>query len=135
MRESITQEFDYGCGVACFAFALGLTYKQAEGMLGEKQAQSDRFWVKDFTAALNRAGKKYESKHIKPYLYKKLHEDGTIVLVRRSKDYPAGHYLIRYQNYWMDPWINLPEDRSILNAKSGFRKRLPGSPMYVIFAV
>lgn len=43
MRESITQEFDYGCGIACFAFALGVNYKEATLLLGEKQANSQRF--------------------------------------------------------------------------------------------
>jgi len=28
MRQSITQEFDYGCGIACFAFVLEMTYQQ-----------------------------------------------------------------------------------------------------------
>ena len=133
MRESITQEFDYGCGIACYAFALGITYQQAVDTLGKEQASSTRFWVKDLTAALNKASKKYESKHFKPYLHKRLYEEGTIVLIRRSKIYPAGHYLIRHKKYWMDPWINLPEDRDIENARSGFRKRLPESPTYVIF--
>lgn len=133
MKESITQEFDYGCGIACYAFALGITYKQAVSALGKEQANSTRFWVKDLTAALNKSGKNYESKHFKPYLHKRLCREGTIVLIRRSKTYPAGHYLIRYKKHWMDPWINLPDDRNIKNAQSGFRKRLPGSPMYAIF--
>lgn len=133
MRESITQEFDYGCGIACYAFALGLTYRQAVNKLGEEQACSPRFWVKDLTAALNQPGKSYESKHFKPLLRKQLYKEGTIVLIRRSKTYPVGHYLIRHKKHWMDPWINLSKDRNIENAKSGFRKRLPGSPMYIIF--
>lgn len=94
MRESVTQEFDYGCGIACYAFALGLTYRQAADRLGEEQANSVRFWVKDLTTALNKAGVLYESKHCKPYLYKRIYKEGTIVLIRRLKTYPAGHYLI-----------------------------------------
>lgn len=133
MRESITQEFDYGCGIACFAFALDLSYQLAVERLGDEQTNSNRFWVKDLTSALNQSGKNYESKYFKPYLYKRLYKEGTIVLIRRSKIYPAGHYLIRHNKYWMDPWINLPKDRNIKNAQSGFRKRLPGSPMYAIF--
>lgn len=135
MRNSITQEFDYGCGIACFAFALGFTYKEAANYLGKSQANSSRFWVKDFVAALNKAGKPYVSKHVKPSLLKKIYEEGTIVLIRRSKHYPAGHYLIRHQGYWMDPWINLPSDKDIFHATSGFRKRLPGKPMYALLPV
>lgn len=43
MRKSITQEFDYGCGIACFAFATNKTYKEAERFLGSKQAMSEIF--------------------------------------------------------------------------------------------
>ena len=88
MRESITQEFDYGCGIACFAFALDVTYKQAANQLGELQANSTRFWIKDFTAALNNSGKNYVAKHMKPPTVKKIYKEGTIVLIRRSKQYP-----------------------------------------------
>ena len=133
MQKSITQEFDYGCGIACFAFALQITYKQAETLLGAKQAASTRFWVKDLTAALSNAGKIYHAKYVKLRLRKDIYDEGTIVLIRRSKHYPAGHYLIRHGNQWMDPWINLPFNKDINKAQSGFRKRLPGSPMYALF--
>ena len=133
MRASITQEFDYGCGIACFAFACEMTYEQAAKHLGDLQANSTRFWVKDFAAALNNFGKSYVPKHIKPPLMRKIYKEGTIVLVRRSKQYPTGHYLIRHSEHWMDPWINLPFEKGINKAKSGFRKRLPGKPMYVLF--
>ncbi|HUC95803.1 MAG TPA: hypothetical protein VMR76_02485 [Candidatus Saccharimonadia bacterium] len=133
MRKSITQEFDYGCGIACFAFALKISYKEATILLGPKQAKSNRFWVKDLTTALNNSGLKYTSRHINYKLRKTIYKDGTIVLIRRSKKYIAGHYLIRYKDKWMDPWINLPFNNDINKAKSGFRKRLPGSPMYALF--
>jgi hypothetical protein len=132
MRESITQEFDYGCGIACFAFVLEMTYKQAANHLGELQANSTRFWIKDFATALNNSGEHYIAKYMKPPMIKKIYKEGTIVLVRRSKHYPAGHYLIRHKGHWMDPWINLPTDNDITHAKSGFRKRLPGKPMYAL---
>lgn len=132
MRQSITQEFDYGCGIACYAFALEITYAQAVKKLGKEQANSSRFWIKDFKDALNKSGRPYVAKYIKPKLRRKIYEEGTIVLIRRSKQYPTGHYLIRHDNHWMDPWINLATNKNILEAKSGFRKRLPGTPMYAL---
>jgi len=135
MKESITQEFNYGCGIACYAFVLGISYKEAEIRLGSKQAKSERFWVKDLTNALNKAGLGYESKYIKPHIEPLIYKDGVIVLVGRSKDYPAGHYLVRNENTWMDPWINLPFSRNIHEAKSGFRDTLPGVPKYAILPV
>ena len=61
-----------------------------------------------------------------------MYQPNAIVYVKKSKKYPAGHYLCRlgYIGYkWMDPWINFP-DRDI---QAGFRRRLPGKPVYVIF--
>jgi hypothetical protein len=132
MRSSITQEFDYGCGIACFAFVFQITYRQAAEQLEIEQANSPRFWIKDFKAALNSFGKVYEARYIKPRLRKKIYREGTIVLIRRSKHYPCGHYLVRHANCWMDPWINLPLDNNIGHARSGYRKRLPGSSMYAL---
>ena len=135
MNQSITQEFDYGCGIACFAFAANLTYKQAANYLGPEQAASDRFWVKDLTAAINKYGKGYKSYYVKPHIRKLIYKEGTIVLIRRSKHYPTGHYLIRHKGKWMDPWLNLPFNKDITQAKSGYRHRLPGKPMYAIIPV
>jgi len=33
----------------------------------------------------------------------------------------------------MDPWINFQKDKNLKNAKAGFRKKLPGRPIYGIF--
>lgn len=133
MRKSITQEYDYGCGVACFAFATNRSYKDAAIWLGKEQAMSSRFWCKDLTDALNRYGLNYVYRYAKPKEINEMNQEGVIVLLRRSKDYPVGHYLIKHDNFWMDPWINMPINNDIAKARSGFRKNLPGEPMYVIF--
>lgn len=135
MRKSLTQESDYGCGAACFAFALGISYKQATVLLGEAQSSSNRFWIKDLAKALNDNGLQYDRYYVKEHIKPRLDEEGAIVLIRRSKIYPTGHYLIRHQGAWMDPWINLSENRNVKNAISGFRNRLPGEAMYVLLPV
>lgn len=135
MRKSITQEFDYGCGIACYAFVLGISYEESEDKLGLEQSISERFWVKDLTHALNKAGLNYERKYIKPHIKPRIYKEGVIVLVGRSKEYPVGHYLVRHNKMWMDPWINLPNNRNIQEANSGFRNTLPGIPKYAILPV
>lgn len=135
MRKSVTQEFDYGCGIACYAFVLGISYKEAKQKLGEEQAKSSRFWVKDLARALNDAGLLYERKYVKPHIKSIIYTEGAVVLIGRSKNYPVGHYLVRHAGKWMDPWINLPVNRDIADARSGFRRKLPGAPKYVILPV
>lgn len=131
MRASITQEMPYGCGIACFAFVTKLSYKQAEEFLGTAQAQSNRFFVKNFREELNRFGLIYQSRHLRSSKPFELCE-GSIVLLRRSKQFPVGHYLTYHHGVWMDPWINLPTNNDITQARSGFRDRLPGEAMYVL---
>lgn len=132
MRQAITQKMDYGCGIACFAFAAKLSYASAAEYLGAVQSESSRFWVKDFVKALNGYGLRYQSKYVKPHIRPLIYQEAAIVLIKRSKYYPAGHYVIRHNGHWMDPWINLPSNKNIREAKSGYRKRLPGNPMYVL---
>lgn len=131
MQKSITQEAPYGCGIACFAFVAGISYKDAANFLGEEQARSDRFILKHFREELNRYGLAYTSKHVKPGQTIEPTE-GTIVLLRRSKQFPVGHYLAYHNDKWMDPYINLQDNYSFSNPTSGFRDTLPGEVMYML---
>lgn len=134
MKRSITQEMPYGCGIACFAFVCSITYKQAAEFLGAEQAKSDRFIVKHLREELNRYNLNYVSKHIKPDQMVGPKE-GMIVLLRRSRQFPVGHYLAYYKGKWMDPYINLEDDQNFQNPKSGFREALPGQVMYTLMPV
>jgi len=131
MKKTISQEMPYGCGIACFAFVADLTYKAAEQFLGDQQAKSDRFVVKHFREELNRFGLHYESKHVRPQDIVEPKE-GMIVLLRRSKRFPVGHYLAYHEGKWMDPYINLEEDHEFRDPVSGYRDILPGSVMYML---
>jgi hypothetical protein len=132
-KKPVTQDFSYGCAIACAAFLLNLSYKQTEKLVGEEQAVKERFWVKDLNEFLNSQDLEYSRKHVKTATREQIEGEGTIVLLRRSKLYPTGHYLVRHKNLWMDPWINMKSSGyDISKAKSGYRKRLPGKIMYVI---
>jgi len=135
MKKSITQEFDYGCGVACFAFVTNFTYKQAVNVLGREQTVKFGWRPSDLTKALNNHGLSYKNKYVRKIYNKGSYPDGTIVLIERSEIYKVGHYLVLYNGRWMDPWINMPLDNMISHAKSGFRKRLPGKPMYALVLI
>lgn len=87
--------------------------------------------VKHFREELNRLGLKYTSRHVKSWQQIGA-VNGTIVLLRRSKQFPVGHYLAYDDDKWMDPYINLQDDRMFQNPKSGFRDVLPGEVMYIL---
>lgn len=134
MRKPITQKDGMGCGAACLAFILNCSYRKALRLLRSsgEAANTRGFFCRDLVAALQRAGLTYQYQYIKANKRNQIYKNGMIVFIKRSKRYPVGHYLCRYQNQWIDLWVNFPKDQNIKNAKAGFRKRLPGRPIYAI---
>ena len=132
--KSITQKHPFSCGVACTAFVNKTTYESILKFFtnGLDNAKTVGFLCKDIIKALNKAGLNYQYKFINSPMKRKIYHNGTIVFIKRNKTYPVGHYLVRKNSYWMDPWINFSRNKDIKFAKSGFRKRLPGHPIYAI---
>lgn len=127
----VKQENPFGCGIACIAAVLNINYEKALKLFknGKKRAsETPNFYCKEMVIVLKNSGLNYQYKYLKKRLRQKLYQPNTIVFIKRSKKYPYGHYLIRVDHQWMDPWINLPNK----NIKAGFRKRLPGKPIYFI---
>lgn len=131
MKKSITQELEYGCGVACFAFVCDITFQQAVVVLGRKYSVKHGWKPSDLVRVLDSRGLQYKNKYVRKKANLS-YPNGTIVLIERSLKYPVGHYLVRHDDTWMDPWINLPDDCSLDHAVSGFRDQLPGRAMYAL---
>lgn len=132
-KISIRQEDKLGCAVACTAFLLDITYQDSLKLFknGKYRAGNKGFFCKDMITVLKKAGLKYEYRYIRNKIRRKIYKPKTVVYVKKSKKYPHGHYLVRFDNKWMDPWINFP-DKYI---KAGYRKRLPERPIYAILAL
>ncbi len=133
MKNPVSQKDNFGCGVACLAFVANKTYKEVLKDLGKEQAKTKGFCCREMVDYLKKVDSQADYHYLKPRWKKRIYQDKTIVFIKRSKKYPYGHYLVRYHNLWMDPWINFLKDKDIKNAKAGFRKRLPNKPIYAIF--
>jgi hypothetical protein len=59
-----------------------------------------------------------------------INHDLSIVFIKTSAKYLFGHFLARYKDKWMDPWINLPNT----DITAGFRDQLPGKPTYAVYS-
>lgn len=131
MRKPIVQRHPSGCGIACAAQVLGSSYNKVLRLCknGEFYAVRRGFYCKDIVKILKRGGKSYKFFYISKKRRGDIYHNGVIVFIARSRKYPQGHYLVRSGNEWMDSWINWP---NITNGKAGFRKRLPGKPIYGI---
>lgn len=133
MQNSVTQEDFDGCGAACVSFVTGVPYGKVVSLMGKRKAQNGGFLCKELVRALKKLGSTYQTRYLTPKISKKIYEDGVIVFIKRSKSYLNGHFLVRSNNLWMDPWLNYSLDDDTLHAISGFRKRLPGKPIYALF--
>jgi len=130
-NKYIAQIHPNGCGVACVAQVLAVTYNQALRFFrnGESAAALRGFYRKDIVEALRLAGKNYRFFYINQKNRGCIYKNGTIVFIAPGRKYPRGHYLVRVKNGWMDPWINRPD---VTCGRAGFRRRLPGKPIYGI---
>jgi len=131
--EPITQKDQFGCGIACIAFVVGKTYDEVIKVLGRDKAETAGFYCRELCRILEKFGCHCEHYYLKPKWRKEIYQNGVIVFIKRSKRYPVGHYLVRYKSFWMDPWINFLKDKDVENAQAGFRRRLPGKPIYGIY--
>lgn len=134
MEKPIAQIHPSGCGVACVAQVLGISYLSALKLFqnGEFYAMLRGFYCRDLVGALNRAGRKSKFIFINKRQRKFIYQNGTIVFLARSRHHPQGHYLARVEDRWMDPWITWPD---ITHGKAGFRRRLPGRAIYAIIPI
>lgn len=130
MVQSITQEDEMGCSIACVAFAINDSYENAKKLFTHlEHASTKGYYCGSIAHALKKAGLKYSFRKINDENKKLLSKENSIVFIKKDKNYPEGHFLIKTKKGWMDPWINLPKKPR----KSGFRDKLPGNPTWIIY--
>jgi len=128
--ELVAQEHTMGCGIACVASAAGVSYEEALSKTESALILKRGCYLRELKEALKKLGHNYNYKKYSEKDYDLLKNPGTIVFIRRSTNYPNGHYLLKTKKGWMDPWINCPE---IAPAKAGYCKELPGEPQWILF--
>jgi hypothetical protein len=133
MKYPIKQEDEYGCSVACLANFLNTDYDSTKLLFDKDKAGTVGYACKEIVNALSKKGIESNYRYLKPRLRTTIYEDGTIVFIKRCTRYPTGHYLLRSNGKWIDPWVNFQVDKNIKNAIAGCRLRLPGKPIYAIF--
>lgn len=129
----IAQKDPMGCGVACVANRLGITYGRALRLFEHPEyARSIGYKCKYIVIALQKAGVHSRLKHIRRELPIPDLPIGSIVFLEKSVQYPYQHYLLKVEDGWVDPWINMHDDRDVQHAKAGIRTTLSGRAYYAI---
>ncbi len=132
-RMCIVQEDEFGCGAACVAYVVGTTYQQTVQQLGTDEASTKGYYCRELKETLAAYGQDYSYCYAKEDTIKLARREGSIVYIRKSKAYPAGHYLVFTGGCWMDPWINFCHNKDVRFAVSGYRVRLPGKIQYILY--
>lgn len=141
-REPVGQEHSAGCGAACVAFVLNETYMRTLRRLRRLALRGDEkkrgFWRKELLAALSEGGAQYRLARFRKSASEaqRKHEvpQGAIVFFKCGGKEPYKHYLVRWDEQWMDPWADPPKTISrkkkhdaVPPKKGTWRPRLPRS--------
>lgn len=120
-----------GCAIACVAFAVTDSYKNAKKLFVHPEHAIKRgYYNNSIVKALRNGGLRYsfERANGKNEL---ISREGSIIFIGIDERYPYGHYLINTELGWMDSWVNVP----VIPRESGFRKELPGTAEWIIYKV
>ena len=131
--ELVTQTEEWGCGVACVASFLGVSYEEAKALLREQKdgktvnAKPYGLELHHIALALQEHGHRFIADWREPARYR----EGTIVLVRGPAPYDGEHYMLKTRKGWMDPWHNM----GTTPRKAGFRDTLPEDTEFLVALV
>ena len=131
LHKPIPQEEPMGCGVACVASLLGISYRESLNLFNRKHANVPNFYCKEIVNILKNRKLNYRYNKVTKKTEQHIHKIGSIVFIRKSEKYFYGHFLLKTKRGFMDSWINIPKMNP---AKSGFRKKLPGKPQWIIYS-
>jgi hypothetical protein len=131
-NDLVTQEHSMGCAVACVASICGLTYQSALQLFDQSHLAWTRgYYCPEIVHALKKANFNYAFKELDTEDFSnELVSSGAIVFVAPNFKYPSGHFLLKTEMGWMNPWSNFPDMNP---PKSKYEKNLPGVGSFIIF--
>lgn len=128
----VAQENPLGCAVACVASLCHLSYQEALLLFeNPENAWVRGFYCEEVMAALSKMKLSYDFSFYDHFKHRSsIHQPGILVFIEPCPLYPAGHYFLRVQGGWMNPWSNFPQMRPVI---SEIQTELPGRISHVLF--
>lgn len=125
----VAQKDEMGCAIACVANLLKISYESTKRFFNPKFASNRGYYCKSIVNALRKSG--VHAKYFKVKTDTKFF-DGDIVFLARSNSLPEGHWVLKTNQGWIDPWVNFQKTKKISNAKAGVVEKLPGNPEWLV---
>jgi len=122
-HQVVTQQDEWGCGVACVASRLGLSYVEARRRLVHVKGIEIDGAPHGLRFAVVRAVLNEGKRPVMWSLRSEVWPSGTVVFLSRQwgRYCDSGHYMLRVSAGWMDPWKNFPSS----SRRGGIRRHLP----------
>ena len=129
--ELVTQEDEWGCGAACVASLLGVSYQEAKQLVENvKGREIDK---KPYGLELHHLALALQEKGVKVVADWAPDgcPDGTIICISGKSPYDGDHYMLKTPEGWMDPWHNMPTEPK----EAGYRNWLPDETYFLVALV
>lgn len=131
----VTQKHPMGCAIACVASRCRINYDRAHQLFEHSAgAWLNGYTLAEVAEALLKQGLEPRITPIPVRTHsgvKTSMSPGTIAFLGPSSFYPSGHYFLKTQHGWMNPWLNFP---NMLPARAGIQPHLFSRPDYLIFS-
>ena len=134
----VKQEDEWGCGAACVASLLGISYREAKTLVEEQKGigvdAQDPVKGIGYGLELHHLGHALKAKGInvvEDWRKKENFPDGTIACIRDEGEYKDYHYILKTPHGWMDPWHNMGKKPK----KAGWRDQYPEGTECVVALV
>ncbi len=129
----VAQEHPLGCAVACVASLCEISYSQALDLFEVAEfAWTRGFYCSEVIKALSKRNLIYsfEKSEFSVNLGR-LEKSGSMAFVAPNSKYPSGHFLLRVEEGWMNPWANFPQ---MIPVKAAIEAALPGKHSYILYS-
>lgn len=114
-HHPVVQLDEWGCGVACIASLLGISYEEAYWLARREKGESiggvqPGLELHHIAMILKQHEKGIHV--VADWQERETYPVGTILFVEGPEPYDGGHYILRVDKGWMDPWVNMrnPEE-------------------------
>lgn len=132
--QPVAQKDEWGCGIACVASLLSISYEEAYWCLRNQKGESisggnPGLELHHIALALQAYGFKVVADWEEAPEY----PVRTILFVEGPEPYDGGHYILRVTKGWMDPWRNI--NRPSEKRKAGVIKNYPAGTVFSVALV
>lgn len=120
--DLVSQEDEWGCGAACVASLLGISYREAKQLVEKEKKLSVN--EEPFGLELHHIAIALQKKGVKVIADWDPEEipEGSIVCIGGKSRYKDEHYILRTPDGWMDPWYDLKKKHMVAQYREGYPK-------------